>query len=96
MLGVQFLLPAGLLVLAHARIYTKLASLPFWEQRRNRQVSQERNQQGRAKGSKTIYLLVSVVVVFMCAWLPLNLLNIFLDLGILDELLRLGRDILLW
>ena len=85
-LGVQFLLPSGILVVAHARIYHKLASLPFWG-RRARQGNQDGDQQGRARGNKTIYLLVCVVLVFMCAWLPLNLLNIFLDLGLLDNLL---------
>ena len=85
-LGVQFLLPSGILVLAHARIYHKLVTLPFWG-RRDRQGSQDRDQQGRARGTRTIYLLVSVVIVFMCAWLPLNLLNILLDLGLLDHLL---------
>ena len=92
-LGVQFLLPSGLLVLAHARIYTKLASLPFWGKRSDRQAREEMNQQGRTKGSKTIYLLVSVVVIFMSAWLPLNLLNILLDLGLLDQMLRLGKNL---
>jgi hypothetical protein len=85
-LGVQFLLPSGILVLAHARIYHKLSSLPFWG-RRGRQDNQEGDQQDRARGNKTIYLLVCVVLIFMCAWLPLNMLNILLDLGLLDHLL---------
>ena len=58
-LGVQFLLPSGILVVAHARIYHKLASLPFWG-RRARQGDQEGDQQGRVRGNKTIYLLVCV------------------------------------
>ena len=33
---------------------------------------------------KTTNLLVSVVVVFMCAWFPLNFLNVLLDLGWYD------------
>ena len=86
MLGVQFLFPSGILVLAHARIYHKLVSLPFWG-RKARQVNQEGGQQDRVRGNKTIYLLVCVVLVFVCTWLPLNLLNIFLDLGLLDHLL---------
>ena len=49
--------------------------------------NQDRDQQGRARGTRTIYLLVSVVIVFACAWLPLNLLNILLDLELLDHLL---------
>ena len=31
-LCIQFLLPSTLLLLAHIRIYRKLASLPFWGQ----------------------------------------------------------------
>ena len=83
-MGVQFLLPLGILVLAHARIYHKLISLPFWG-RMARQGNQEGDQQGRVRGNKTIYLLVCVVLVFMCAWLPLNLLKKILDLGVLDN-----------
>ena len=37
---------------------------------------------------KTTYLLVSVVVVFMCAWFPLNFLNVLLDLGFYKDLFR--------
>ena len=37
---------------------------------------------------KTTYLLVSVVVVFMCSWFPLNFLNVLLDLGFYKHLFR--------
>ena len=41
---------------------------------------------GRGKGAqraqRTTALLVAVVAVFICAWLPLNLLNVLLDLGL--------------
>ena len=40
------------------------------------------------RAQKTTYLLVTVVVVFMCAWFPLNFLNVLLDLGLYKTLFR--------
>ena len=88
-LCVQFLLPTIILLLAHVRIYLKLASLPFWGQAKQTVVKEETNMKtqsgkegetkkderkhsGRKRSHKTIYLLVCVVVVFMCSWFPLK------------------------
>ena len=95
--GVQFLLPSGVLMFVHARIYHRLTQLPFWSsrvrshttaggQRSHSAVGGQQQLEGR--GQKTLYLLISVVVVFMCSWLPLNLINILNDVGILDKLLK--------
>ena len=62
-------------------IYKKLSRLPFW--------SRPRRGGGQAedlRGQRTLRLLISVVIVFMCSWLPLNLINILNDLGFLDSL----------
>ena len=40
------------------------------------------------RAQKTTYLLVTVVMVFMCAWFPLNFLNVLLDLGLYKTLFR--------
>ena len=40
------------------------------------------------RAQKTTYLLVTVVVVFMCAWFPLNFLNVLLDLGLYKSIFR--------
>jgi hypothetical protein len=36
------------------------------------------------RGNRTLYLLLCVVVVFVISWLPLNTLNLLLDLGFKD------------
>ena len=36
---------------------------------------------GGRRGNRTLYLLLCVVVVFVISWLPLNTLNLLLDLG---------------
>jgi hypothetical protein len=36
---------------------------------------------GGRRGNRTLYLLLCVVVVFVISWLPLNSLNLLLDLG---------------
>jgi hypothetical protein len=41
---------------------------------------------GRGRGNRTLYLLLCVVVVFVISWLPLNTLNLLLDLGFKDFL----------
>ena len=82
---VQFLLPLSVLVLTHARIYYKLSQLPFWSSQRSTGTG---SQHGEARGQRTLYLLVSVVIVFMCSWLPLNMINILNDLGYLDRFLK--------
>ena len=38
--------------------------------------------------ARTVVLLVWVVVVFVLAWLPLNTLNVMLDLGLYPTLFR--------
>ena len=35
--------------------------------------------------SKTFYLLLSIVVVFIISWLPLNILNVLLDVWGIDS-----------
>jgi hypothetical protein len=35
----------------------------------------------RGRGSRTLYLLICVLVVFVISWLPLNTLNVLLDVG---------------
>ena len=102
-LCVQFLLPSLILLLAHVRIYRKLAALHFWGSARQpapqEETEIEMNEQNskkgngrrkwrRRRGHKTTYLLVSVVVVFMCSWFPLNMLNVLLDLGLYSKLFR--------
>ena len=99
-LCVQFLLPSTILLLAHIRIYRKLSSLPFWGQLRHSMPREEielaavaqtgvhHHQPRNQRAQKTTYLLVSVVVVFMCAWFPLNFLNVLLDLGFYKHLFR--------
>ena len=63
-------------------IYKKLSRLPFWSRPRR-----GGNQAEDLRGQRTLALLISVVIVFMCSWLPLNLINILNDLGFLDNLL---------
>ena len=53
-----------------------------------KQKKYESNCSARKKSHKTIYLLVCVVVLFMCSWIPLNLLNVLLDLGFYSVLFR--------
>ena len=36
----------------------------------------------RARGNRTVYLLAAVVLIFILSWLPLNLLNVLLDLDL--------------
>ena len=102
-LCVQFLMPSIILLLAHVRIYLKLTSLPFWGHSRSPVIKEEidiqnlngdnhtayeRQMSARKRSHKTIYLLVSVVVLFMFSWFPLNLLNVLLDLGFYSKLFR--------
>ena len=99
-LCIQFLLPSTILLLAHIRIYRKLSSLPFWGQLRQSmpregielaavaQTGVHHHQPRNHRAQKTTYLLVSVVVVFMCSWFPLNFLNVLLDLGFYKHLFR--------
>ena len=102
-LCVQFLLPSLMLLLAHVRIYRKLAALHFWGSARQLapqeeteiEMNEHNSKKGngrrilrRKRGHKTTYLLVSVVVVFMCSWFPLNMLNVLLDLGLYSKLFR--------
>jgi hypothetical protein len=102
-LCVQFLMPSIILLLAHVRIYLKLTSLPFWGRSRSPVIKEgteikalngenhkgdERKMSARKRSHKTIYLLVCVVVLFMCSWFPLNLLNVLLDLGFYSKLFR--------
>ena len=90
-------------MLHYVRIYLKLTSLPFWGRSRATVVKEEMNIQGvnendgkaeernlaaRKRSHKTIYLLACVVVLFMCSWFPLNLLNVLLDLGFYSLLFR--------
>ena len=97
------MVPSLILLLAHVRIYRKLAALHFWGSARqpapqeeteiemNPQTSKKGNGRRilrRKRGHKTTYLLVSVVVVFMCSWFPLNMLNVLLDLGLYKKLFR--------
>ena len=42
----------------------------------------------RRQEARTVVLLVWVVVVFVLAWLPLNSLNVMLDLGLYPTLFR--------
>lgn len=86
--GVQFLLPSGVLMFVHAHIYHRLTQLPFWSTRARSHSVADGQVQSEARGQRTLYLLVSVVIVFMCSWLPLNLINILNDIGILDKLLE--------
>ena len=72
----------------HARIYHRLTQLPFWSSRARSNTTAGGQHQGDGRGQKTLYLLISVVIVFMCSWLPLNLINILNDVGILDKLLQ--------
>ena len=99
-LCVQFLLPSIILLLAHIRIYLKLTSLPFWGHATQSVVKEEinmppinenkkkREKRVRKRSNRTIYLLIYVVVLFMCSWFPLNLLNVLLDLGFYSTLFR--------
>ena len=57
-----------------------LVQLPFWS--RPRPTSTPGT--GDTRGQRTVYLLVSVVLVFVASWLPLNLINILSDLGHLE------------
>ncbi len=41
---------------------------------------------GGRRGNRTLYLLICVVVVFVISWLPLNSLNLLLDLGFREHL----------
>ena len=41
---------------------------------------------GGRRGNRTLYLLLCVVVVFVMSWLPLNSLNLLLDLGFKEYL----------
>ena len=43
---------------------------------------------GGDQEARTVSLLVWVVVVFVLAWLPLNILNVLLDLGFYPNLFR--------
>ena len=43
---------------------------------------------GGSQEARTVSLLVWVVVVFVLAWLPLNTLNVLLDLGFYPNLFR--------
>ena len=95
-LCVQFLLPSIILLLAHIRIYLKLTSLPYWGHATHIVIQEEvdmqtfngkkREEQKRKRSNRTIYLLVCVVLFFMCSWFPLNLLNVLLDLGLYSTL----------
>ena len=42
----------------------------------------------RARGNKTIFLLAAVVLIFILSWLPLNLLNVLLDLDLYSSVKR--------
>ena len=97
----QFLLPSMILLLANGRIYRKLKSLRFWGKPRQSTVSilteiellslqntaKEDNKSG-IKGKRTLILLACVVILFILLWLPLNLLNVTLDLGLYSSLFR--------
>ena len=104
-LGIQFMLPSMILIMAHASIYRKLNASSFWGRHRTTllvKVETEMQQQtgqtvsersaepclNPKRGHRTIYLLLCVVIVFMCSWLPLNVLNVLLDLGLYSYLFR--------
>lgn len=40
----------------------------------------------RRRGSRTLYLLICIVLGFVISWLPLNTLNLLLDLGYKETL----------
>ena len=65
---IQLLLPLLVITLAYIAIHKKLKNLPFHKPT-NRLY-------------RTQWLLISVVLVFTFSWLPLNIINILLDLKI--------------
>ena len=44
--------------------------------------------QKKRKEQKTVLLLVWSIVIFVLAWLPLNILNVLMDLGLYSTLFR--------
>ena len=73
----QLLLPSIIVSFAHLAIQKKLNSLPSY--------------MSRLRLYRTQRLLKGVVVVFIVSWLPLNIINLFLDLKV-DKMLGWGFD----
>ena len=97
----QFLLPSMFLLLAYGRIYRKLKSLRFWGKPRqstvtvlteielcNIQNAEKEDDKAVIKRKRTLILLACVGILFILSWLPLNLLNVTLDLGLYSFLFR--------
>jgi len=73
-LGLQLILPSLVISLAHMSINRRLSRLATTHNRPVRKLY------------KTQRLLVAVVLVFTISWLPLNLINVLLDLGVDQKL----------
>ena len=48
--------------------------------------------QKKRKDQKTVLLLVWSIVIVILAWLPLNILNVLLDLGLYTKLFRYAQN----
>ncbi|XP_023323264.1 neuropeptide F receptor [Eurytemora carolleeae] len=70
--SIQLILPSLIISLAHLSINRRLTHLPF--------------PRPRVRLYRTQRLLITIVVVFTVSWLPLNLINLLLDLDIGDKL----------
>ena len=56
--------------MTNTRIYLKLSQLPLWRRP---------DAEGDRRSQKTLFLLISIVLVSFLSWLPLNIVNIVID-----------------